>query len=94
MTTNHPEKIDDALMRPGRVDLKLEVGYMNANLFELMLRRFFHDIPEDYFNGYELNTNTLTGSMVQGDIRSKMTYLQITEKYRTNTAEITRRIKS
>src|SRR5262249_56964143 len=27
LTTNHPEKLDPALVRPGRVDRKVELGY-------------------------------------------------------------------
>ena len=26
MTTNHPERLDSALVRPGRVDLKVRIG--------------------------------------------------------------------
>jgi ATP-dependent 26S proteasome regulatory subunit len=82
MTTNHPEKIDEAMLRPGRVDLKLEIGFMDVSCFEMMLRKFFDDIPADYFHGFELSVKNLTGSMVQGDIRNKMGYFEITEKYR------------
>jgi len=82
MTTNYPEKIDEALLRPGRVDLKLEIGYMDAILLEAMLRKFFDDIPEDYFHGYVLGHDTLTGSMVQGDIREKKGYKEIADMYR------------
>ncbi|KAJ1461992.1 P-loop containing nucleoside triphosphate hydrolase protein [Pelagophyceae sp. CCMP2097] len=28
VTTNHPEKLDPALVRPGRIDLKLELGFV------------------------------------------------------------------
>jgi len=30
MTTNHPEKLDPALIRPGRINRKLHLGYMNG----------------------------------------------------------------
>ncbi|KAJ0427213.1 BCS1 N terminal-domain-containing protein [Aspergillus carlsbadensis] len=30
MTTNHPEKLDPALIRPGRVDMTIEFGYSTA----------------------------------------------------------------
>jgi chaperone BCS1 len=31
MTTNHAERLDAALIRPGRVDMKLELGYTNQD---------------------------------------------------------------
>jgi ATP-dependent 26S proteasome regulatory subunit len=30
MTTNHPEKLDPALIRPGRVNMKICLGYMQS----------------------------------------------------------------
>jgi len=30
MTTNHPEKLDPALIRPGRINQHLHLGYMNS----------------------------------------------------------------
>lgn len=42
MTTNHEEQLDPALIRPGRIDLKLELSYadskLTANLFEFMYK--------------------------------------------------------
>jgi chaperone BCS1 len=32
MTTNHAERLDAALIRPGRVDMKLELGYTNQDI--------------------------------------------------------------
>jgi len=39
MTTNHPEKLDPALIRPGRVNLSLELGYMQS---EEMMQQIQH----------------------------------------------------
>merc|ERR1712224_808878 len=41
MTTNHPEILDPALIRPGRIDQKLLLGYMNpANVVD-MINHYF-----------------------------------------------------
>jgi chaperone BCS1 len=41
MTTNHPEKLDPALVRPGRVNKKLLLGYMNSKQIENMVEYYF-----------------------------------------------------
>lgn len=43
VTTNHPEKLDPAIKRPGRVDEDLELEYMKADCAEEML---LHSYPE------------------------------------------------
>ncbi|KAJ8527429.1 hypothetical protein ON010_g14835 [Phytophthora cinnamomi] len=41
MTTNHPEKLDPALIRPGRVNKKLMLGYMNSAQVQNMIEYYF-----------------------------------------------------
>lgn len=43
MTTNHPERLDPALIRPGRVDRNVEVGLLEAEDVGRMVARFFPD---------------------------------------------------
>ena len=40
-TTNHPEKIDPALLRPGRFDLKEELGYTDGDMVDRIFKKFF-----------------------------------------------------
>ena len=41
MTTNHIEKLDPALIRPGRVDLNLELGCITGEVFNQLTQAFF-----------------------------------------------------
>lgn len=41
MTTNHPEKLDPALLRPGRVDVTLEFSDMGADMVRDMFAAYF-----------------------------------------------------
>lgn len=45
MTTNKPEKLDEALVRPGRVDMRVHLGYITqASAGEMFVRMFSADM--------------------------------------------------
>ena len=65
MTTNHIEKFSNTFLRPGRVDLKLEIGYVTPDVF----RKYVYDyygkvIPKDI----ELRSDKLTIAELQRDV--------------------------
>ena len=43
MTSNHPERLDPALVRPGRIDINLRVGYCSRDMVIDMFRFFYDD---------------------------------------------------
>lgn len=46
MTTNHKEKLDAALIRPGRADVHMELGLINAMTARRLFDRFFPEQRE------------------------------------------------
>merc|ERR1712183_460803 len=47
MTTNHPEMLDSSLIRPGRIDKRLNLGYMVGNDMIAMLEHYFETCFEE-----------------------------------------------
>lgn len=47
MTSNHPEKLDKALIRPGRIDIALDVGHCSRDMIIDMCRYFYEN--KDFF---------------------------------------------
>jgi chaperone BCS1 len=68
MTTNHPEKLDPALLRPGRADVKVKLNYASVMQMQGMYKKFFPkctaDQPVAFSN--ELPDQVLSMAKLQG----------------------------
>jgi chaperone BCS1 len=81
MTTNHKEDIDPALLRPGRIDLDLEIGHITNESFHKFMRIFYKkECPQKLQNEIRV-----TGAQLQNEfITNHLTYEQMIEKYAAN----------
>lgn len=65
MTTNHIEKFSPVILRPGRIDLQLEIGYVTPEVFRKYVWDFYHrELPVDT----KLKSNKLTVASMQFDV--------------------------
>jgi len=68
MTTNHPERLDPALIRPGRVDVKEYLGYASSYQMKEMFLRFYggsEDTAEKFADAFSLGPPVST-AFLQG----------------------------
>ena len=57
MSSNHPEKIDPALIRPGRIDMKVNLGYASLNSIIKIYKQIYGEELEDkYYSKIRSNT--------------------------------------
>jgi chaperone BCS1 len=47
MTTNHKERLDPALLRPGRADVHVNLNLASENQIKGLFGRFFPEAPEE-----------------------------------------------
>lgn len=60
-TTNHPDKLDKALLRAGRMDLILTIDNLDTDTFVEYMSRMYKDfeLPEDFVMDHSLSPATL-----------------------------------
>ena len=46
MTTNHPENLDSALVRPGRIDERIHIDYASPEQAAALFRKFYQSLVD------------------------------------------------
>lgn len=64
-TTNHPDKIDPAILRPGRFDLRIDLNALDYNTFRLMVSDLFEVEPDVVDTHLKEGYKPVAGSKVQ-----------------------------
>ncbi|KAG5491579.1 hypothetical protein JIQ42_01484 [Leishmania sp. Namibia] len=70
MTTNHVELLDAALIRPGRADVKIEIGLLDVGQSKRMYRKFFPNATEGMVEafGREFPPHVISAAQLQSHL--------------------------
>ncbi|MDR0582976.1 MAG: AAA family ATPase [Treponema sp.] len=76
ITTNHPEKIDPALIRPGRIDVREEIGYVNRESLSLFCESFYGKTAD-----FDIKPQTTVSDLQNAVIVDKLTFVDFKRKF-------------
>jgi chaperone BCS1 len=66
MTSNHPEKLDPALIRPGRVDLREHIGLIDRDTAFRMSRLFLEGVTDQWLKKHVVPLVPCSPATMQG----------------------------
>ena len=68
MTTNHLEKLDPALIRPGRIDFRLYLGLTSRSQIVRLFKRFHPESTEEQWEKFACSVpeNAISPASIQG----------------------------
>lgn len=62
-TTNHKEKIDPALLRPGRMDMHIHMSYLTSESFTVLANNYL-EISDPLYNTFKEAKELIEGAQV------------------------------
>jgi chaperone BCS1 len=76
ITTNYPEKIDPALIRPGRIDVREEIGYVGREALSQFCESFYKKTAD-----FDIKPQTTVSTLQNAVIVDKLTFENFKERF-------------
>jgi chaperone BCS1 len=76
ITTNHPEKIDPVLIRPGRIDIREEIGYVNKESLSQFCESFYGKVMD-----IDIKSQTTVSELQNAVIVDKLNFEDFKAKF-------------
>jgi SpoVK/Ycf46/Vps4 family AAA+-type ATPase len=83
ITSNYPDKLDKALVRPGRIDVRIKFDYATTTMIKDMLKHF-----------YELSDKSAYKIIIPDDLNMKYSPARIIEAFCNNYNDVDAAINS
>ena len=77
ITSNHPEKLDSALMRPGRIDVVVNMGYVTDDVVDQFCRSFYDEPWQDV-----VRDTVTVSNLQQAAVVDKIPYQEFRSRFR------------
>ena len=94
LTTNHPQMIDEAAIRSGRVDFRLELGLCDRDQLERMFRKFFDDEAAAHAFAASLEADCWSPAEVQERLLKAGDAAEAVELFRARSDETLPRLRA
>jgi len=72
MTTNYPERLDPALIRPGRIDLKERIGSATHSQISRLFLKFFPESTQNKANQFASNALSLSSTISAAQVQAHL----------------------
>uniref|UniRef100_A0A914DC66 Mitochondrial chaperone BCS1 n=1 Tax=Acrobeloides nanus TaxID=290746 RepID=A0A914DC66_9BILA len=77
MTTNYKERLDSALIRPGRIDFQAYLGHCTEDMIERMFRRFYNDVSDEMAKNFVEATKKLEKTVSPAELQRHLIYYKL-----------------
>ena len=92
MTTNYVDRLDPALIRPGRIDVKREISYVTSAQLAAMFSRFYPESPPGLAADFAAEARKTQDSLSAAQVQALFMFYKENPEHAVKMASIIHRL--